>query len=121
MELVHQRWQAVRPVVENLAVDNELGENLIDRYLAAYEEELSGNFYGSGEGTAYESGDSVRGGNCKDNCWTVDEPAHMSEWQEPAATYAGNVEMLRQWLIQRAVYLDSQFGPFVYTPALAVQ
>lgn len=122
MELVHQRWQAVRQVVENLAVDNELGENLIDRYLAAYEEELSGNFYGSGEGAAYESGDSVPGGgNCKDNCWTVDEPAHMSEWQEPAATYVGNVEMLRQWLIQRAVYLDSQFGPFVYTPALAVQ
>lgn len=99
MELVQQRWLAVREITENLAEDNELGENLIDRYLAAYEEDLSGNF----------------------QCWSVSEPAHMSEWQEPADTYAENVEMLRMWLIKRASYLDSQFGPFIYTPELAVQ
>lgn len=134
MELVQQRWQAVRPVVENLAVDNELGENLIDRYLAEYEEELAGNFYGSREGAAYERGAPVPGGSQgdgetvsahgsvgRDTCWTVNEPAHMSEWQEPAETYIENVEMLRLWLIKRVAYLDSQFGPFVYTPALAVQ
>ena len=106
MELVQQRWIAVREVTENLAVDNELGTNLIDRYLAAYEDELAGNF----SGISFE-----------DSCWSVNEPAHMSEWQYPADTYAENVELLRTWVIKRAAYLDTQFGIFVFTPALAVQ
>ena len=99
MELVQQRWQAVRGITENLAVDNEIGENLIDRYLNAYEEDLSGNFHR----------------------WPADEQLHVSEWQTPSENYIENVEMLRTWIIRRAAFLDSRFGPFIYTPALAVQ
>ena len=121
MELVQQRWRAVRDITENLAVDNELGINLIDRYIMAYEDELNGNFHdGSFVDEAAADGAAVNTG-VVDNSWSVSEPAHMSEWQEPADTYAENVEMLRVWLIKRASYLDSQLGPYLYTPALAVQ
>ena len=126
MELVQQRWLAVRKIAENLAVDNELGENLIDRYLVAYEEELAGNFHngsfedGADTGDAAANDASVSDAGNVVSSWCVNEPAHMSEWQDPADDYAGNVEMLRMWLIKRASYMDSQFGIFVYTPALAV-
>lgn len=123
MELVQQRWQAVREITENLAVDNALGENLIDRYLTAYEADLCGNFH---EGSFVENIDTAgktgsTGGIEADASWTADQPTHISEWQKPAVDYAGNVKMMRMWLIKRISYLDSQFGPFVYTPALAVQ
>lgn len=118
MELVQQRWQAVRKSAENLAVDNELGQNLIDRYLMIYEEELAGNFH---EGSFVEGVSGGDSGISADASWSVSEPAHMSEWQAPAGTYIENVEMLRLWLIKRIDYLDSQFGPFLYDPELAVQ
>ena len=124
VELVQQRWLAVREITENLAVDNELGENLIDRYLAVYEEELAGNFHdGSFADEMPADGMSTGSVNVDivDSSWSVNEPAHMSEWQEPADDYAGNVELLRIWLLKRVHYLDSQFGPFIYTPKLAVQ
>lgn len=121
MEKVQQRWQAVRHEAENLAVENGLGGSVIDRYLEAYEEELAGNFRGE-SGSAAADGTGLPGGSGPvDGSWTVDEPAHMSEWQEPADSYIENVEMLRVWLIKRIAYLDSQFGPFMYDPALAVQ
>lgn len=85
MKKVHKRWEELRKVTENLAVDNPLGISLIDRYLAAYETELAEDF------------DMYK------------DQLHMSEWQEPADTYKGNVELLRQWLIKRYAYLDSEF------------
>lgn len=119
MELVQQRWQAVRPVVENLTLDNELGMNLIDKYLTLYEEDLAENFYGSKEVAACESETHALGNSdCISNCWVINEPAHISEWQEPAADYTGNVELLRQWLIKRAAYLDGRFGVMKYVPEL---
>lgn len=126
MELVQQRWQAVRPITENLAVDNELGTNLLDRYLAAYEKDLRGNFHGGNfavKAAGNLSHDAVPDGHITaaagdDNCWVINEPAHISEWQEPAADYTGNVELLRQWLIKRAAYLDGRFGMMKYVPEL---
>ncbi len=88
MGKVHERWKETREITENLAVDNDLGINLIDRYMSAYEEELTEDF------------NMYRG------------QLHTSEWQEPADTYMGNVEMLREWLIKRAEYLDAEFGRY---------
>jgi hypothetical protein len=123
MELVQQRWSAVRVITQNLAVDNELGENLIDRYMVAYEDDLCSNYHDGSfmdrTGEICMADSTVEAGD--DASWTVGQPAHVSAWQEPAAEYADNVEMLRLWLEKRMLYLDSQFGTFVYTPALAVQ
>lgn len=85
MEKVSERWEEIRSITVNLAEDNELGENLIDRYMNAYGEELEGDF------EMYKS------------------ELHVSEWQKPADTYAGNVEMLRKWILARIEYLDTIF------------
>lgn len=89
-ELAAQRWKSVRVVTENLAVANELGESVLDRYLDAHTASLEANFSEAG--------------------WSVNEPENPAEWQEPADTYLHNVEMLRVWLIKRANYLDTQLN-----------
>lgn len=86
MKKVNKRWKEIRVITENLAVDNELGTNLIDRYMLDYEKELAKDF-------------NMYSGQL-----------HVSEWQNPADTYMGNVEMLRRWLIKRAEYLDAELG-----------
>lgn len=85
MDKVASRWSEVRATVENLATDNELGINVIDKYMAEYREILEKDFgiYG--------------------------QQVHMSEWQKPGKTYLDNVEMLRNWIIKRVEYLDTQF------------
>lgn len=89
-ERTAQRWKAVRPVTENLAEANELGESVLDRYLNAHGDSLKANFIEAG--------------------WSVSEPENPAEWQDPADTYIGNVEMLKEWLIKRATYLDTQLN-----------
>ena len=96
MEKVERRWSEVSKIAENLAEDNKHGTNLIDQYVGAYREELESNY--------------TEAGYVGIDCWTVDEPAHMLEWQQPADTYTGNVELLREWLIKRVEYLDKEFG-----------
>ena len=86
MKKVCRRWEQLRALTENLAEDNELGTNLIDRYLSVYGEELAEDF-GMYKGQL-----------------------HMSEWQQPAETHEGNVEMLRKWLLRRMEYLDEEFA-----------
>ena len=85
MDKVASRWSEVRATVENLATDNELGINVIDKYMTEYRETLEKDFeiYG--------------------------QQVHMSEWQKPGKTYLDNVEMLRNWIIKRVEYLDTQF------------
>jgi hypothetical protein len=104
MSRVQQRWQAVRPVTENLTTANELGESVIDMYMEAHGEALESNFMEGAE----------------EPCWMVNVPSHVSEWHQPADTYEGNVEILRQWLVKRAAYLDTQFGQYIYEPEKAV-
>lgn len=89
-ERLQQRWQAVRSLTENLAADNELGRSLLGTYTDVYGETLEANFSAAG--------------------WSVSVPEKTAEWQEPADTYAGNVEMLRVWLIKRVAYLDAQLN-----------
>jgi len=85
MKKVSKRWSEIRDITENIALDNQLGTNLIDRYLSAYGTELEEDF------------DMYKG------------ELHISEWQTPADTYEENVEMLRQWLVKRIEYLDTIF------------
>lgn len=85
MDKVSKRWEEVRDITLNLADDNDLGTNLIDRYLSAYSNELEEDF------------DRYKG------------ELHVSEWQNPADTYSENVEMLRQWILNRIEYLDIIF------------
>ena len=85
MEKVSKRWSEIRDITENIVLDNQLGTNLIDRYMSAYSSELEEDF------------DMYRG------------QLHVSEWQTPADTYEENVEMLRQWITYRIEYLDTIF------------
>ena len=85
MEKVSKRWSEIRDITENIVLDNQLGTNLIDRYMSAYSSELEEDF------------DMYRG------------QLHISEWQTPADTYEENVEMLRQWITYRIEYLDTIF------------
>ena len=85
MEKVSKRWSEIRDITENIVLDNQLGTNLIDRYMSAYSTELEEDF------------DMYRG------------QLHVSEWQTPADTYEENVEMLRQWITYRIEYLDTIF------------
>jgi len=87
-ELAAYRWKTVRSFTENLAVANELGESVLDRYVEGHKDSLEANFTEAG--------------------WSVNEPENPAELQYPADTYLGNVEMLRNWLIRRADYLDTQ-------------
>lgn len=85
MKKVSKRWSEIRDITENIVLDNQLGTNLIDRYMSAYNSELEEDF------------DMYRG------------QLHVSEWQTPADTYKENVEMLRQWITYRIEYLDTIF------------
>lgn len=85
MKKVSKRWSEIRDITENIALDNQLGTNLIDRYLSAYGTELEEDF------------DMYKG------------ELHISERQTPADTYEENVEMLRQWITYRIEYLDTIF------------
>lgn len=98
---VKQFWQESRHITENLAETNELGASLIDVFLNVHGDALNSNFEAD-----ENSGREVYA------CWTVDIPSHVSEWQQPAETYAGNVDLLRQWIIKRADYLDKEFGSY---------
>ena len=85
MDKVSDRWDEVCTITENLTEDNEMGTNLIDRYLSVYSSELEEDFQ------MYKG------------------ELHISEWQKPADTYTENVEMLRHWISQRSKYLDTMF------------
>ena len=91
MDLVRQRWQELRPVIENLAADNALGQNRIDQYLSVFQTDLEENY-------------SVGG-------WSVSKPGVTMAYNRPAKDYIGNVEQLRTWLTKRFLWLDEQWKP----------
>jgi len=86
---VRERWKELHPVIDNLAVDNELGQNRLDVYVQTYQADLETNFTEAG--------------------WSLGWPAGRLENQSPSKTYAGNVEILRDWLQRRIAWLDSQW------------
>ena len=89
---VRARWQEMKPVTDNLVMDNELGTNLMDRLLDAYGEDLRSNY-------------SPEGAN-----WTLAVQEGTYADQSIPLTYEENVEELRTWLIKRIAWLDTQFG-----------
>lgn len=90
MELVRERWNELKPVTLNLVYDNEWGENRIDWYLNQYGQALEENYLEAG--------------------WSVNVPESSYEYGTPADDHCGNVELLRQWLIKRIDWLDSQWA-----------
>ncbi|MBQ2668614.1 MAG: CotH kinase family protein [Clostridia bacterium] len=91
-DLVRARWQELKPITENLVIDNEEGRNQIDRYLEMYGEELQNNY-----------GPETTG-------WAVWLQDGTYADQSVAVDYEGNVEELRTWLTERIAWLDTQFG-----------
>lgn len=80
MQKVRDRWDEVRPVTEALSSE------LIDQYVAAHSESIDANY----------------------EIWDVSVPEHVTEWQEPAADYQGNIDMLKSWLDDRFKYLEDE-------------
>ena len=91
-ELVKARWQEVLPVTQNLFMENELGDSLMDRYLAAYGEDLLTNY------------------SAEDAAWPIAVQEGTYADQSVASDYDGNVEELRMWLTDRVAWLDAELG-----------
>lgn len=79
-EALCKRYKELQPVIINLTTDNEMGTNRIDALYQTYCESFLKNY---------------------DGLWSVSIPYSPYEWQSPADTYMGNVELLRSWLISR--------------------
>lgn len=92
MDLVKARWQELKPITDNIVMDNELGQARIDWYLQEGGAMLESNYTAEGAG------------------WPVAKPNVNLEYSYPAKDYAGNVELLKQWLIGRIAWLDSRYG-----------
>lgn len=86
---VLDRWAELRPVIENLYCENELGQSRLDAYIAAYQPDCESNY--------------------TEAKWPLGWPSGRLENQEPEKTWLGNVELLRSWLSRRAQWLDEQW------------
>ena len=91
-DLVCARWQEVLPITQNLYAANDLGDSLMDRYLAAYEDDFLTNYGPDGAG------------------WPIEYQEGMYANQTVAGDYDGDVEELRTWLTKRVEWLDTQFS-----------
>ena len=95
MDLVVKRWKELLPVTINLVEETELGISRIDYLLAAYQPAFERNYLPKEQGGAG---------------WTVNKQALKIDYDKPPETYAENVELLRQWLIERIAWLDAEFS-----------
>lgn len=86
---VVSRWEELRGVIENLYAENDLGISRLDAYIEAYQAECESNFTEAG--------------------WLLSHPTGNLDDRYPADTWVGNVERLRDWLMRRAHWLDSQW------------
>ena len=86
---VMDRWAELRGITENLYAENDLGISRLDAYIAAYQPECESNFTEAG--------------------WPLSRPTGNLDDRYPADTWVGNVERLRDWLMRRAAWLDSQW------------
>lgn len=91
-DLVCARWQEVLPITQNLYAANDLGDSLMDRYLAAYEDDFLTNYGPDGAG------------------WPIEYQEGTYANQTVAGDYDGDVEELRTWLTKRVEWLDTQFS-----------
>lgn len=89
---VYERWQEMLPVTQNLFEENKLGESLMDRYLAAYQEDFLTNYGPENTG------------------WVIWYQDGTYADQSVPVDYDGNVDELRTWLSKRVAWLDTQFG-----------
>lgn len=97
-KIANERFLELSPYFENMAKNNELGENQIDSLLLRFGDSFLGNF--SDSGWAY--------------C-TQDEPKDSQKRfltcpysPLPAPTFKENVENLRSWIIERNKYLKGK-------------
>ena len=86
---VLDRWAELHGLVENLYGENELGISRLDDYIRAYQKDCESNY--------------------TEARWPLSRPAGNLDDRYPAATWLGNVEILRDWLQRRVAWLDSQW------------
>lgn len=91
MDLVKARWQELKPITKNIVQDNALGQCRIDLYMQEAGALLESNYTADGAG------------------WNVSKPNINLEYSYPAKDYAGNVQMLKQWLTSRIAWIDAPF------------
>lgn len=94
MKLVVKRWAEMKPMTDNLVQANELGLSRIDWYMENAREILESNYSEEGAG------------------WPISYKLISLEYDEPAKNYIGNVEILRNWLIDRIAWLDEAFSSY---------
>lgn len=90
-KLVAARYKAVQPQIVNLYADNNLGKNLIDTLYADYSASFNRNFNEAG--------------------WRFDQKSAFED-PDPAPTYEGNMEWLREWLQRRNEWLSAEFATY---------
>lgn len=98
MNLVKERWTELLPVTMNLVEENEHGISRVDYLLNAYEEQLLRNYQSKDEGGAG---------------WPIEGMALGIEYNYNFTSYAESVEHFRQWLLDRILWLDTQYNTAV--------
>lgn len=98
MNLVKQRWTELLPVTMNLVQENEWGVSRMDYFLNAYTDQLVRNYQSKEEGGAG---------------WQIGAEALGIEYNYKFSDYAESVEHLRQWLLDRILWLDTQYNTAV--------
>jgi len=86
--LVTERYKELYPVIINQFLDNELGQNKIDRLIAEY-------------------GDVIAENNVK---WDVSVARTDLEWLPTLKNYDDYIIFYRNWFIRRINYLNDYFG-----------
>ena len=95
MGLVKARWNEMLPITNSLVYDSENGVSVIDRYLSMYQINFENNYKTRSEGGAG---------------WKVNKQTLAIDYDKPASTYVGNVELLEDWLINRIDWLNGEFN-----------
>lgn len=86
--LVTERYHELYPQIKNLFLDNELGQNKIDRLTAEYADVIEQN----------------------NELWDVSVMRTDLEWLPTFQTYEDTIVFYRNWFIRRITFLNEYFG-----------
>jgi hypothetical protein len=118
-KITFERYQQIAPYFDNLANDNELGNNKIDSLLDFFKESFYRNFSDS----TWAYCDSI---NSNDNARELNCPYN----QIPYPTFDENIQFLRNWITERNSYIKEKVHqklnslkeiPYTLEQVLAIQ
>lgn len=95
MSLVKERWEELLPITMNLVNAVDGVPSAIDLFLNEYQSSFEKNYLPVGEGGAG---------------WKVGKQSLAIDYDYPADTYIGNVNILREWLTNRIDWLNNEFN-----------